>query len=223
MLHAPGEINDYRLPVRCFGVSISGLSSRPLAFELLRQFTFEPPLFSGFQKKRVLLHVPDNAFLLDLSLETAKGALNGFAVENSDFCQNVPPWGLRSCREYECVACRKQRIFSQMSARSSSFTRQEQLIRFLLKLLNRDLSTGVGLQLCVELIVLLHAGFTGRACRDTGTEFLKVDTYPVEGEAASAVGTFNSCQCWAFLREVMNSRTSSIEENTLSLLRELQG
>ena len=121
------------------------------------------------------------------------------------------------------MACRKQRIFSQMSARSSSFTRQEQLIRFFLKLLNRDLSTGVGLQLCVELIVLLHAGFTGRACRDTGTEFLKVHTYPVEGEAASAVGTFNSCQCWAFLREVMNSRTSSIEENTLSLLRELQG
>jgi len=27
----------------------------------------------------------------------------------------------------------------------------------------------------------------------------------------------------AFLRDVMNSRTSSIEENTLSLLRELQG
>jgi len=30
--------------------------------------------------------------------------------------------------------------------------------------------------MCVELIVLLHAGYAGRACRDTGTEFLKVHT-----------------------------------------------
>ncbi|HYR85604.1 MAG TPA: hypothetical protein VE422_16060 [Terriglobia bacterium] len=107
-----------------------------------------------------------------------------------------------------------------------SFAGEKQLISFLLKLLDRDLSTGMGLQMRVELIVLLHAGFAGHSCRDTGTEFLKVHTYPVEGEAASAVGTLNSCQCWAvspFLREVMNSRTSSIEENTLSLLRELQG
>ena len=74
---------------------------------------------------------------------------------------------------------------------------QKQLIRNGLKLLNRDLSTGVGLQLCVELIVLLHAGFAGRTCQNTGTEFLKVHTYPVEGEAASAMGTFNSCQCRA--------------------------
>jgi len=73
---------------------------------------------------------------------------------------------------------------------------QKQLIRNVLKLLKRDLSTGVRLQLCVELIVLLHAIFAGRACRDTGTEFLEVHTYPVEGEAASAMGTFNFCQCW---------------------------
>ena len=44
------------------------------------------------------------------------------------------------------------------------FIREKQLISFVLKLLNRDLSTGVGLQMCVELIVLLHAGFAGRAC-----------------------------------------------------------
>ena len=103
---------------------------------------------------------------------------------------------------------------------------RKQLIGFLLELLDRDFSAGVGLQLCVELIVLLHARFAGRACRDSGTEFLKVHTYPVEGDTASAVGTFNSRQCWgpsAFLREAMNSRTFSIEENTLSLLRELQG
>ena len=78
-----------------------------------------------------------------------------------------------------------------------SFTWGKQLISFVLKLLNRDLSTGVGLQVGVELIVLFHDGFAGRASRDTGTEFLKVQTYPVEGEAASAMGTFNSRQCWA--------------------------
>ena len=117
-------------------------------------------------------------------------------------------------------------MLSQIPAKTASFTGEKQLISFVLKLLNRDLSTGVGLQICVELIVLLRAGFAGRFCRNAGTEFLKMYTYPVEGEAASAVGTFNSRQYWAsvaFLRDVMNSRTSSIEENTLSLLRELQG
>ena len=92
---------------------------------------------------------------------------------------------------------RKQRIFSQMPAAAASFTREEQLISFVLKLLKRDLSTRMGLQNCVELIVLLHARFAGRACRDSGTEFLKVHTYPVERKTASAVGTFNSRQCWA--------------------------
>jgi hypothetical protein len=76
-----------------------------------------------------------------------------------------------------------------------SFTRKEQLISFVLKLLNGDLSTGVGLQMCIELIVFLHAHFASRDCRDTGTEFLKVYTYPVERKAASAVGTLNSRQC----------------------------
>jgi hypothetical protein len=116
--------------------------------------------------------------------------------------------------------------FPQIPVIRSSFTRDEQLISFGLKLLNRDFSTGVGLQMCVELIVLLHTCFAGRLCQNAGTEFLKVHTYPVEGDAASAVGTFNFYQCFYLspvLRDVMNSRTSSIEENTLSLLRELQG
>ena len=73
----------------------------------------------------------------------------------------------------------------------------KQLLSFLLKLLSRDFSAGVGLQMCVELIVLFHAGFALRACPDTGTKFLKVQAYPVEGEAASAVRAFNSCQCLA--------------------------
>ena len=90
---------------------------------------------------------------------------------------------------------RRTVVFSQMPADTSSFTVEKQLISFVLKLLNRDFSAGVGLQVRVELIVLLHAGFAGGALRDTGTEFLKVHTYPVEGKAASAVRTFNSRQC----------------------------
>ena len=92
---APGggfDITKSGLPATGrFGINIRGFSSHLLAFEFLRQFTLKPLLFSGFQKKRVLLHGLNNAFLLDLSLETPKGALNGFAFENPDFCQNVPP------------------------------------------------------------------------------------------------------------------------------------
>ena len=72
------------------------------------------------------------------------------------------------------------------------FTTKEQLIRFVLKLLKRDLSAGVGLQMCVELIVLLQTVCEGRVCQNTGAEFLKMHTYPVERKTASAVGTFNS-------------------------------
>jgi hypothetical protein len=67
--------------------------------------------------------------------------------------------------------------------------------------------------MCVEMIVLLQTGFEGRVCQNTGTEFLKMHTYPVQ----------SMFHLGAFFRDVMNSRTSSIEENTLSLLRELQG
>jgi hypothetical protein len=77
-----------------------------------------------------------------------------------------------------------------------SCTRKEQFISFVLKLLKRDLSAGVGLQMCIELIVLLQTGFAGRVCQNTGTESLKMHTYPVERKAASAVGTFNSSQCF---------------------------
>jgi hypothetical protein len=67
------------------------LSTHLLAFEFLRQFTLEALLFPGFQKKGVLLHLLDNALLLNLSLETPKGALDGFAVVYSHLCQNMPP------------------------------------------------------------------------------------------------------------------------------------
>ena len=51
-----------------------------------------------------------------------------------------------------------------------------------MELFNSDLSTRVGLQVCVELIVLLYARFTVGADRYTGTEFLKVHADPIEGE-----------------------------------------
>jgi hypothetical protein len=83
--------------------------------------------------------------------------------------------------------------------RKRSFTRKEELISFALKLLKRDLSAGVGLQMCVELIVLLQTGFEGLVCQNTGTEFLKMHAYPIERKAASAVGTFNSSQCFTWV------------------------
>jgi len=62
-----------------------------LAFEFLCQFTLEALLFAGFEKKRVLLDVLENALLLNPSLETPQGAIHGFAVVNLHLCQNMPP------------------------------------------------------------------------------------------------------------------------------------
>jgi hypothetical protein len=87
------------------------------------------------------------------------------------------------------------RLFLDACRDLRHFTGKEQL-NFVLKLLKRDLSAGVGLQMCVELIVLLHTRFAGRPCQNTGIEFLKMHTYPLEREAASAVATFNSRQCF---------------------------
>jgi len=110
---------------RYFGIRIRWLSSRFLSSEFLRQFTFEPLLFSGLQKKRMLLQVLDNAFLLDLSLETPKGALNRFAIENPNFRQKCI---LRkicdravSMRPSAPKAC----VFSQMPARRASFIKEK--------------------------------------------------------------------------------------------------
>jgi hypothetical protein len=68
-------------------------------------------------------------------------------------------------------------------------------MRFVLELVQGDLSTRVGLQMRIEAIVALHAALAIRVCPDTGTEFLKVRTYPVETDAASAVWTFDFWQC----------------------------
>jgi len=59
---------------------LSRLSTHLLAFEFLRQFTIEALLFPGFQKKGVLLHLLDNAFLLNLSFETPKALSMIFAI-----------------------------------------------------------------------------------------------------------------------------------------------
>jgi hypothetical protein len=87
--------------------------------------------------------------------------------------------------------CQKKCILVRDAGGHALFTRDKQLISLGLKLLNRDLSTEMRLQMCVEPIVPLRAGFAGGLCKDTGTEFLKVHAYPVESKTASAVGTFN--------------------------------
>jgi hypothetical protein len=110
----------------------------------------------------VSLYLLNNAFLLDLSLETAKCALNGFSVENPDFCQNVPPAVICGRAVSMSGWCAESNASFSDACGDLSFTRKEQLISFVLKLLKCDLSAGVGLQMCVELIVLLQTGFEGR-------------------------------------------------------------
>src|SRR5437899_1945114 len=72
-------------------VAIPGLSSHLLAFELLSQLTFDAFLFSGLHVVGVFLDFLDNAFLLNLSLEAPKGALNGLTFEHPNFRQSMPP------------------------------------------------------------------------------------------------------------------------------------
>ena len=110
----------------------------------------------------------------------------------------------KMCLRYSCdramsirARVQKARSFLSCLQVASPFTREKQLISLVLKLLKRDLSSGVGLQPCIELIVRLHAGFAACGCRHTTAEFLKMHAYVVEGDAASAVGTFNSHRCWA--------------------------
>jgi hypothetical protein len=76
---------------RCFGIAFQRISSYLLSFEFLRQLTLQALPFSRLQKKRVFLNFLDNALLLNLALETPKGAFNGFTIENPDLGQSVPP------------------------------------------------------------------------------------------------------------------------------------
>jgi hypothetical protein len=49
-------------------------------------------LFSGLQVKSVLLGITDDVFLLHLPLETAQGALQGFAIMYDYICQVFLPF-----------------------------------------------------------------------------------------------------------------------------------
>jgi hypothetical protein len=65
------------------------LPSNFLPLEFLRQLALKAFLFTRFQEKGVLLNLFDDAFLLDLPLETPKGAFYRFTVKNPDFCQKT--------------------------------------------------------------------------------------------------------------------------------------
>ena len=96
-------------------VAVPGLSSHLLAFELLSQLTFQAFLFSGLHVVGVFLDFLDNAFLLNLSFEAPKGALNGLTFEHPNFGQSIPPQYLRSSREYEGPSLTKQHVFLRCS------------------------------------------------------------------------------------------------------------
>src|SRR3989442_14557192 len=96
-------------------VAFPGLSSLLLAFELLRQLTFEASLFSGLHVEGVFLDFLDNAFLLNLSLEAPKGALDGLTFKHPNFSQSMPPQYVRSSREYDGPSLTKQQVFLRCS------------------------------------------------------------------------------------------------------------
>jgi hypothetical protein len=75
--------------------------------------------------------------------------------------------------------------------RITSFAGTKKLICFVLELVQGDLPTRVRLQVRIEAVVALHAALASRICPDPGAEFLKVHTYPIETDAASAVWTFD--------------------------------
>src|ERR1051326_6747171 len=78
------------------------------------------------------------------------------------------------------------------SCKCGLFDRKKELVRFFLKLLKRDFTAGVRLQMRIELVELLHTDFAGRASRHTGAELLKMDTDSIQGKTAAAVGTLDS-------------------------------
>jgi hypothetical protein len=68
-----------------------------------------------------------------------------------------------------CRAAMPQTQISPGILNEPSFRRSNQFVSFCLKLLNRDLAAGVGLQVGIELIVLLHGGFP--ICAYTRADF----------------------------------------------------
>jgi len=76
---------------RSLGIYIGGLTLHLLALGFLGQFAFETLPLSGLEEEGVLLHILDDAFLLNLPLESPKSALDGFAIEHPNCCQIMPP------------------------------------------------------------------------------------------------------------------------------------
>src|SRR5258706_12701086 len=70
---------------RSLGVRVSGLAPYLLTFKLLSQLTLKASLFPGLHIEGVFLDFLDNAFLLNLSLESPKCALNGLSFEHRNF------------------------------------------------------------------------------------------------------------------------------------------
>jgi hypothetical protein len=85
-----------------------------LAFCFLCQLTLEPFPFAGFKKEGVFLYLLDYALLLNLSLKTPKGALDGFAIEYPNLCQSKPPSNMRSQNSMSAASVTKQDVFPQL-------------------------------------------------------------------------------------------------------------
>ena len=81
---------------RSFGIGVGGFSLHLLPFCFLGQLAFEAFPFPGLQKEGVFLDILDDALLLNLSLEAPQGAFYGFAIEDPDLSQSVPPLICRS-------------------------------------------------------------------------------------------------------------------------------
>src|SRR5207244_2815230 len=89
-VHAPEHpvLEFHRsLPRRSCRVRLLQLAPEFLPIALARQRLLRPAFVAGFQVKRVLLDIFDDVFLLNLPLEPAKGALDGFALLNLHLSQ----------------------------------------------------------------------------------------------------------------------------------------
>ena len=71
------------------------LATEFLTVPLTRQCLFGPALVTRLQVERVLLDVLDDVFLLNLTLESSQGVLDGFTILNPHFSQSMHPHSTR--------------------------------------------------------------------------------------------------------------------------------
>jgi hypothetical protein len=74
-----------------FRVGVPGLPPHFLTFSFLSKLALKAFLFSRLHVEGVFLHILNNAFLLNLSLEAPKGAFNGLTFVHPNFGQVIPP------------------------------------------------------------------------------------------------------------------------------------